>query len=33
MFSVPRVVIVVIVFFELFAPVTTSAQINFEKSG
>jgi hypothetical protein len=33
MFSAPRVAIVVIVFFELFAPVMTSAQINFEKSG
>jgi len=33
MFSAPRVVVVVIVSFELFAPVTTSAQVNFEKNG
>lgn len=33
MFSAPRVVVVVIVLFELFVPVTTSAQVNFEKSG
>jgi len=33
MFSAPRVVVVVIVLFELFVPVTTSAQVNFEKNG
>jgi GDSL-like Lipase/Acylhydrolase family len=33
MFSAPRVAIVVIVSFELFTALPTSAQINFEKSG